>query len=137
MILIDTNVLLALMSRDDDHYAAAAKQAPAMREAGIVLTLPVFAELTHFSRFPSRYQKLEALIKLLAIRYDRSEHLVEFSEAFAWLKLYASHKPDYADAHLVLLTTKLKNCRVWSFDKEFRTIWRRPDGSAVPMAVKT
>jgi predicted nucleic acid-binding protein len=135
MILIDTNVLLALMSRDDDNYAAAARQAPAMRDAGIVLTLPVFAELTHFSRFPQRYSKLEALMELLDIRFERSEHLIQFPEALAWLKRYASHKPDYADAHLVLLTAKHKNSKVWSFDKEFRTIWRRPDGSAVPMAV--
>jgi hypothetical protein len=24
--------------------------------------------------------------------------------------------------------------RVWTFDREFRTIWRRPDGRPIPLA---
>jgi hypothetical protein len=37
---------------------------------------------------------------------------------------------------LVLLSAAVTTAKVWTNDKEFRTIWRRPDGSAVPLTMK-
>ncbi|HEY0009089.1 MAG TPA: hypothetical protein VGB55_10235, partial [Tepidisphaeraceae bacterium] len=85
---------------------------------------------------PHLYDRFEALTDVLNIRFKKTEHLVEYADTFAWLKRYRTHAPDYADAHLVLLTTAIRRCQVWTFDREFRTTWRRPDGSMVPLAVK-
>jgi predicted nucleic acid-binding protein len=136
MVLIDTNVILALLNDNDDHYADACEMVPLMRREGLVLVLPVLAEVTHFFERPAAYTKLERLLAILNVRMVASEHLVGQEQTLTWLKKYATHKPDYADAHLVLLTAVNKTYRVWSYDHEFRTIWRRPDGSSVPVAVE-
>jgi len=136
MILIDTNVVLALMNHNDPLYTVAAASTPAMRREGIVLVWPVFAELTHFFRRGDVYGKFEKLCTILNLRMEPSEHLIEQLDVLHWLKQYATHRPDYADVHLVLLTAKLKHAKIWTFDSEFRTIWRRPDGSPVPLAIK-
>lgn len=136
MILIDTNVILALLDRSDNNHSAAREQAPAMRDSGVLLVLPVLAEVTHFLGAAHLYNRFDDLLEALDARYEQTEHLLDHEETLRWLKRYASHKPDYADAHLVMLTAKRKKWRVWSFDTEFKNIWRRPDGSAVPMAGK-
>ena len=136
MILIDTNVLLAFLDPSDDNHEAARRAAHDMRKAGLLLVLPVLAEVTHFLDSPHLYDRLEKVLSALDVRFERSEHLVDQAAALKWLKQYATHDPDYADAHLVMLTAANKRYRVWSFDHEFRDIWRRPDGSAVPMAVR-
>jgi len=136
MILIDTNVILALLDRSDDNHSAAREQTPGMRESGVLLVLPILAEVTHFLRAPHLYDRFDDLLDTLDARYEQTEHLLSHTETMGWLKRHASHKPDYADAHLVMLTARNRKWRVWSFDSEFQTIWRRPDGSAVPMAVR-
>lgn len=55
---------------------------------------------------------------------------------FEWLTKYAEREPDWADACLAVLSGRDSKLKVWTYDSEFRTIWRRPDGSAIPMAVK-
>jgi hypothetical protein len=52
------------------------------------------------------------------------------------MKRYADHTPDYADACLCIMTHREPKAQVWTYDSEFTNIWRRPDGSAVPMAVR-
>jgi hypothetical protein len=56
-------------------------------------------------------------------------------EVLDWLSKYADHEPDWADGCLAVLSGRDANLKVWTYDREFRTTWRRPDGTAIPMAV--
>ena len=49
-----------------------------------------------------------------------------------WMERYEEHGPDLADAQLVALSATDASFRIWSYDKEFSTVWRRADGSRVP-----
>jgi hypothetical protein len=53
-------------------------------------------------------------------------------DAMAWMARYAAHGPDWADAYLVVLCARDKRARVWTYDREFRTTWRKPDGGTDP-----
>ena len=52
-----------------------------------------------------------------------------------WLSKYSDHEPDWADGCLAVLSGRDARLKVWTYDREFRTTWRRPDGTAIPMAV--
>jgi hypothetical protein len=52
-----------------------------------------------------------------------------------WLARYAEHEPDLADAWLAVLSGKRPDDRMWTYDREFRTTWRRPDGRRIPLVV--
>ena len=56
-------------------------------------------------------------------------------EVFAWLLKCADHEPDWADGCIAVLCGRDRTLKVWTYDREFRTTWRRPDGTAIPMAV--
>jgi predicted nucleic acid-binding protein len=56
-------------------------------------------------------------------------------QAMAWSLEYAEHNPDWADAYIVALCGRHRGLKVWTYDEEFRRVWRRADGSGVPMAV--
>ncbi len=45
--------------------------------------------------------------------------------------------PDWADGCLAVLSGRHLNAKVWTCDREFRTTWRRPDGRAIPLAVRS
>jgi predicted nucleic acid-binding protein len=55
---------------------------------------------------------------------------------FHWLTKYAEHEPDWADACIAVLCGHDKRLKVWTYDREFRTTWRRLDGTVIPMAVR-
>jgi predicted nucleic acid-binding protein len=56
-----------------------------------------------------------------------------WKEVFDWLDRYAEHEPDFADAQLAVISGRNRTDRVWTYDREFRDIWRRPDGSKIPV----
>jgi len=71
---------------------------------------------------------------ILSVSVDDPASL--WKEVFDWLRQYADHEPDWADGYLATLCGRDRKCKVWTYDIEFRTIWRRPDGSPIPMAVR-
>jgi hypothetical protein len=61
----------------------------------------------------------------------------DFRDAvFDWLLAYADHQPDWTDGCLAVLCGQHTRLKLWTYDREFRTIWRRPDGGAIPLAVR-
>ena len=58
-------------------------------------------------------------------------------EVLDWLTKYADHEPDWADACLAILIGRHKNLKVRTYDRKFRTTWRRPNGTAIPLAVRS
>jgi hypothetical protein len=52
-----------------------------------------------------------------------------------WLARYAEHEPDFADGYLAVVSGLERRSRVWTYDREFRTTWRRIDGTRITLAV--
>ncbi len=136
MTLIDTNVILNLLHRDARERQRTQRDITGIRDTDFGITAFVLSEVCSFLCSAREYVALETLLLGLNIKHVESEQFVTAQDVLKWMQKYASHRPDFADAHLVLLCSKLPKCRVWTYDQEFVTQWRRPDGSAVPMAVK-
>lgn len=60
-----------------------------------------------------------------------------WDDVFDWMERYAEHEPDLADAQLAVLCSKKTDYRVWTYDEEFRSVWRRTDGSRIPIATRS
>jgi len=132
MILVDTNVLVALVDERDGLHAAARRDLKRFEKKPLAVTTPVLTEC-HFL-LPEKYlrQRLTFLLDhvgITSIEPDRPW----WTDVFAWLEQYAEHEPDFADAQLAVLSGRDTSCRVWTYDREFRQVWRRPDGTKIPV----
>jgi hypothetical protein len=54
-------------------------------------------------------------------------------EVFEWLDRYADHEPDWADGYLAVISGHERRWKVWTYDREFRDVWRRPNGTRIPL----
>jgi predicted nucleic acid-binding protein len=136
MIAVDTGPLVALCDgRDRRHRRALAhlaRLAPAgLRTCEAVLTEACF----HLPHAPHR-ERLSAIVRELAIESLPTHDMGFRADVFDWLRKYQDHEPDWADACLVVLSARHAGLRVWTYDREFQTTWRRPDGKAVALAVR-
>jgi predicted nucleic acid-binding protein len=137
VILIDTTPLVALCDpRDGLHTKALADLDRVAMEATIVCE-PVLTEACFLLSHPVQCARLERLIvqigmSPLAIEDEKELRL----DVFEWLARYAEHQPDWADGYLAVVSGRQKDARVWTYDREFRTTWRRPDGTRIPLAIR-
>jgi hypothetical protein len=69
------------------------------------------------------------------VPYRAEDEQTLWLEVLDWLERYRDHDPDWADGYLAVVSGRERRAKVWTFDREFRTIWRRPDGKAIPLAV--
>lgn len=60
----------------------------------------------------------------------------QWAQVLDWMLHWAEHWPDWADAQLVVLSAANRRYRIWTYDREFHVLWRRPDGSPVPLAIR-
>lgn len=137
MILVDAGPLIALCDRRDSHHRRAVKHLAKMIRRPLATCEAVLTEACfHLSTGPAR-MRLRALIAelnmdVLASAADETDR----DAVFAWLEQYADHEPDWADACLALLSGLDRRNMVWTYDREFDTTWRRPDGSRIPLAIE-
>ncbi len=133
MILCDSNVLIALVdSRDPLHKRAQADLIKLCRKP-LLVTEPVLSESIFLLSIPAHRSRLRDLLVDLDIKSAPAlDHTELFQHVFGWLATYADHTPDWADAHLAVLSQQF-HFRVWSYDREFQKIWRRPDGTKIPV----
>jgi predicted nucleic acid-binding protein len=136
MILVDTNVILDLIHPDQRVNEKAREQAVRLRGQQLLLTWPVAQEVMNFVKAPRFIDRLHLLLDALGVKWVEATTPDLWDKAVAWMRRYAEHNPDFADAYLCVLSGTNKRYKVWSNDAEFRTKWRRPDGSAVPIAVR-
>lgn len=130
---MDTNVLVALADENDELHPRAARDLKRLRRGPFGLTIPVLAESYHL--LLGRYLRLR--LRSLLRHLDAAVVDVPakaWDEILDWVERYEEHDPDLADAQLVALSAMNASVRVWSYDKEFASVWRRPDGSRVPSA---
>lgn len=135
MTLIDTTPLVALCDRRDSHHRRATRQLDALRSTELVTCEPVLVEACFHLPNGRQRQRLQALLEALRVTpLPQGDEPGFWDDVFSWLVRYAEHEPDWADACIAVLAGRHAQLRVWTFDREFRTTWRRPDGTPIPLA---
>ena len=104
----------------------------------LVVCPPVLTEAVFLLDHPVQRRRLERLLlELPVLPWPNRDEPAFWRDVFAWLTRYEEHQPDWADGYLVIAATRVKGARVWTYDREFRTTWRRLDGKRVPMALRS
>src|SRR4030095_12451439 len=132
MIARCTEVVVAVGDERDQRHRVAARDLRSLQSGGLGVTSLVLCESLFL--MPERYlrQRLEYLLRHLGFQPARLED-PWWAEVFSWLDRYADHEPDLADAELAILSSREKRHKIWTYDREFREIWRRGDGSRLPV----
>jgi predicted nucleic acid-binding protein len=138
MILIDTTPLVALCDARDSRHGRAMAHLDALAPAGLGVCEAVVTEACFHLPHRSQRQRLRAVLGELDVTPLPGANEWDFwVEVFEWLEKYADHEPDWADGCIAVLCGRDARLKVWTYDREFRTIWRRPDGTPIPLAVKS
>ena len=130
MILVDTNVLVALVMPKDRLHERATTDLEKLVSEDLRVLSGVLTEACFLLAGSRQRARLADLLTALGAR-QADEPI--WNQVFEWLGRYADHEPDWVDACLVVLSDR--DQRIWTYDDEFRTIWRRLDGTRVPLAV--
>jgi predicted nucleic acid-binding protein len=136
MILLDTSVLVAMINPNDELRARVGNDHRHFAKEMLLVSPAVLMEAVHLLPSPILREKLHELIRNEVVQlFCFLETEDRFTDVFDWLTRYAEHVPDWADGCLAVLSGIHKRLRVWTYDNEFKAIWRRPDGSRIPLAV--
>lgn len=135
MILLDTGPLVALCDPGDALNPTAVRQLQRLARGPLVASLPVLTEACALLPYAVQRRRLRRVLTEFAVSYYRVEdEPILWLEVFDWLERYRDHEPDWTDGYLAVVSGRESRARVWTFDREFRTIWRRPDGRPIPLA---
>ena len=138
MILIDTTPLVALCDARDSKHATAVNHLKSLARDTFATCDAVLTEACFHLPHRSQRHRLHALLQQLAVlSLPINDHRDLWLDAFDWLAKYADHAPDWADGCLAVLSGRDKALKIWTYDREFRTTWRRPNGTAIPQAVRS
>jgi predicted nucleic acid-binding protein len=135
VILIDTGPLVALCDGRDAKHRLAVRQLESLASDPFVTCDAVLTEACF--HLPHRSQRLRLHALLQELDVDPLPAMVDpdfWSGVLTWLAKYSEHEPDWADGCLAVLSGRDRQIRVWTYDREFRTTWRRPNGTAIPLA---
>lgn len=137
MILIDTTPLVAVCDARDSKHRMALKHLELLASDEFAVCDAVLTEACFHLPHRNQRQRLRALLRDLSVQpipimYEQDF----FLDVLDWLAKYADHEPDWADACLAILSGRDKNLKVWTYDREFRTTWRRPNGTVIPLAAR-
>lgn len=137
MILVDTTPLVALCDARDSHHARAVRELEELASAGLCTCEAVLVEACFHLPHHEQRLRLHALLDALAISsLPAAAERPHLSGIFNWLANYSDHEPDWADASIAVLSGHDRRLKVWTYDREFRTIWRRADGTLIPLVSK-
>jgi len=137
VILVDTGPLVALCDARDAIHAAAVRHARTLAGGELAVLDAVILEACFHLPHTSQRHRLRALLRDLRMGSVPLDDERTFRvEVFDWLAKYEEHEPDWTDGCLAVLSGHDKTAKVWTYDREFRTTWRRPNGTMIPMAVR-
>jgi predicted nucleic acid-binding protein len=137
VILIDTAPLVALCDARDSKHRIAVRHLESLAANDFLVCDAVLTETCFHLPYRSQRQRFRALLDDLSVQPPPIAHERDFwFEVLDWLIKYADHEPDWADGCLAVLSGRDKDLKVWTYDREFRTTWRRPNGTAIPLAVR-
>lgn len=125
MILVDTNVLVALVDERDSLHARAKRDLRKVR-GPFGVTSVVLSECCFLLEESYLRQRLHLLLERMACAAVEPD-ATWWGDVFAWLERYAEHRPDLCDALLAVLATRSR-ATIWTYDREFHSIWRDPGG---------
>ncbi len=134
MILVDTNVLVALVDEKDRLHLRAKRDLRKLKGPFAVAS-PVLTEACFLLEQPYLRGRLAMLLERLPAEPIEPEP-PWWPDIFAWLSTYAEHTPDLCDAVLVMLAAR-SGSRVWTYDTEFSSVWRLPNGRRIPLTAST
>jgi predicted nucleic acid-binding protein len=136
VILLDTGPLVALSDPADALNATAVRQLQRLARRPLVASLPVLTEACALLPYAVQRRRLRrVLVDLGVMPYRVEDEHALWLEVLDWLERYRDHDPDWTDGYLAVVSARETRARVWTFDREFRTIWRRPDGKPIPLAL--
>lgn len=135
MILLDTGPLVALCDRRDARHRTTVTHLTHLVSEGFCVCEAVLAEACF--HLPRRIERSRLAAVLGELRVNSlPTHDTDFrADVLAWLLKYADQDPDWVDACIAVLCGRDARLKVWTYDREFRTTWRTPDGKAIPSAV--
>jgi predicted nucleic acid-binding protein len=137
VILVDTTPLVALLDPRDALHARARRDLDRVARRALATCSAVLSEACFLLRHPVQRARLQRLIVELPIRPAAiSDEAAVWQEVLAWMSRFGEHRPDWADAYLAVLCGHDRTSRVWTYDSEFRTTWRKPSGERIPLAVR-
>jgi predicted nucleic acid-binding protein len=136
VILLDTTPVVALCDPRDALNRRALGDLDRLAGEPLVLAAPVLTEACFLlPRRPQRERLRRFCAEFAVTAYRSGDEARLWLEVFDWLLRYQQHDPDWADGYLAVVAEKEPRSRVWTYDREFRTTWRRPDGTRIPLAV--
>lgn len=137
MILVDTAPVVALCDPRDGLHDRALRDLDRLARRPLALCTPVLTEACFLLDQPMQRRRLRQVVADLQMNPLTPNDAASFrTEVFTWLERYAEHEPDWADGYLAVAAGRDRRATVWTYDREFRTIWRRPDGTRIPLAVR-
>lgn len=137
MILIDTTPLVALCDARDSKHRMALKHLESLAANELTVCGAVLTDACFHLPHRSQRQRLRALLHDLSMQpVPVANEGAFWLEVLDWLAKYADHEPDWADGCLAVLSGRDKDLKVWTYDREFRTTWRRQNGTVIPLAVR-
>jgi predicted nucleic acid-binding protein len=132
MILADTGPLVALCDPHDSRHADAAGALEHFSDERFATCEPVLVETYFHLRTPNARERLADLLHELDVELLGGVGEPAFLDAiFAWLHKYRDQEPDWADASIAVLAGRDSTLKIWTYDGEFRTKWRKPNGRPI------
>jgi predicted nucleic acid-binding protein len=132
VILVDTGPFVALCRPRDPYHRTATRDLGQLEGDPFSTCEAVLVEAAFHLRTRGLRQRLRAVLDELDVTIV--DAAMARDEIFDWLDKYAEHEPDWADACIAVLSGHNAALSVWTYDKEFRTTWRRSDGTRIPLA---
>ena len=135
MILLDTTPIVALCDPRDALNRRALRDLDRLARDTFVLCSPVLTETCFLLSHRVQRERLRRFLGEFSVTaYPTEDETRLWFDVFDWLMRYQEHDPDWADGYLAVISERERGSRVWTYDREFRTTWRRPDGTRVPLA---
>src|SRR5262245_1410942 len=101
----------------------------------ITVVAPVVTEACFHLPHSSQRERLRRFLSAFSVAtYVSDDEPTLWQEVFEWLDRYSEYEPDWADGYLAVVSAREPKSRVWTYDREFKTTWRRPAGSRIPLA---
>jgi predicted nucleic acid-binding protein len=103
-----------------------------------LLSPPVITEAMHLLGARGYPARLQAMVDQQTFRFEVAPTWAKHaSRALASMKRYEEHEPDFADAFLVAWLEHEPRAKIWTFDSDFRTVWRSAKGKTLRLVAAT
>jgi predicted nucleic acid-binding protein len=137
VILLDTAPVVALCDPRDALNPRALRDLERLASEPLVLCSPIVTEACLLLPHAAQRQRLRRFLSEFSVESYRGENESRlWAEICDWMTQYQEHQPDWADGYLAVVSALERGARIWTYDREFRTTWRRPDGTRIPLAVR-